>query len=65
MYSKSKQVSLAAPKLGPVTLALQLQSGDRLIAEFRPEGDCLNYYILLLHAKFFSAVFFKFRSGVF
>ena len=42
MYSKSRNVPAATPKISPVTLALQLVSGERLIAEFRPEGDRLS-----------------------
>ena len=38
MYSKSNVV-LAKPKISPVTIALQLLSGERLIAVFRPEGN--------------------------
>ena len=36
-YSKSRVVP-AKQKISPVTLALQLVSGEKLIAEFRPEG---------------------------
>ena len=38
MYSKSLVVA-ACPINSPVTIALQLLSGERLIAEFRPEGN--------------------------
>ena len=38
MYSKSRVVP-AKPKISPVTIALQLLSGERLIAVFRPEGN--------------------------
>ena len=38
MYSRSSVV-LAKPKISPVTIALQLLSGERLIAVFRPEGN--------------------------
>ena len=39
MSSKQSNATVAAPKISPVTIALQLVSGERLIAEFRPEGD--------------------------
>jgi hypothetical protein len=44
MYSKSRNVNKASvtPKISPVTLALQLISGERLIAEFHPEGCNIN-----------------------
>ena len=42
MYSKSRNVAAAPPKISPVTLALQLVSGERLIAEFHPEGIRLS-----------------------
>ena len=38
MYSKSR-VAPGKPKISPVTIALQLLSGERLIAEFHPEGN--------------------------
>ena len=38
MYSKSRVVR-AKTKIFPVTTTLQLLSGERLIAEFRPEGN--------------------------
>ncbi|XP_057373247.1 tether containing UBX domain for GLUT4-like [Daphnia carinata] len=49
MYSKSRNANKpqAAPKISPVTLALQLVSGERLIAEFHPEGtlwDILQHW---------------------
>lgn len=47
MYSKSRNVNKAQapPKISPVTLALQLVSGERLIAEFHPEG-CKQFVTL-------------------
>ena len=38
MYSKSSVVP-AKQKISPVTIALQLLSGEKLIGEFRPEGS--------------------------
>ena len=38
MYSKSFVVA-SCPTISPVTLALQLFSGEKLITEFRPEGN--------------------------
>ena len=29
----------AKPKISPVTIALQILSGEKLIAKFRPEGS--------------------------
>lgn len=52
MYSKSRNANKpqAPPKISLVTLALQLVSGERLIAEFHPEG-CKQLYLydLYLH----------------
>ena len=46
MYSKSR-VAPGKPKISPVTIALQLLSGERLIAEFRPEGNRWSIFNLL------------------
>ena len=41
MYSKSRVIP-ACRNISPVTLALQLVSGERLIGEFHPEGNRLS-----------------------
>ena len=46
MYSKPLVVA-SCPTISPVTLALQLLSGERLIAEFRPEGNRWSIFNLL------------------
>ena len=46
MYSKPLVVA-SCPTISPVTLALQLLSGERLIAKFRPEGNRWLIFIVL------------------
>jgi hypothetical protein len=50
MYSKSRNVNKVPviPKISPVTLALQLVSGERLIADFHPEGCNITNKMLSL-----------------
>jgi hypothetical protein len=52
MYSKSRNANKApaAQKISPVTLALQLASGERLIAEFHPEGCTMKFKAFIINS---------------
>jgi hypothetical protein len=56
MYSKSRNVNKVPviPKISPVTLALQLVSGERLIADFHPEGCNITNKMLSLFISYQS-----------
>ena len=51
MYSKSRVVA-ACPNISPVTLSIQLVSGERLIGEFHPEGKSFVNLVMLLGLMF-------------
>ena len=50
MYSKSRNANKTpvVQKISPVTLALQLASGERLIAEFHPEGCTIKFKAFII-----------------
>ena len=65
MHSKTRHAgaSAAASSKSGVTVALQLLSGERLIADFLPDGN-LKKKVVFIFQKIINTLFPKFLSGI-